>query len=471
MYPETKKMRFPPVWSIWLQCMLFGAACVHAADSSLANSTVSDANAASESRLSLKAAVRMALENNHQIKAFAYSVSASKQDIRLARGELLPKLAIEENLTRTDIPAYVFSSKLNQQRFTTADLAGAPGTFNSPGYLNNYQTVFSIEQPIFAPAASIGRDIADSQSQALSEGFERAREELVYRVIREYLTVHTTREVVASRANSVRDADEHVRISKLHYDSSLGLYSDVLRATTAQKEAQQNLVTAEKNFRLAKRSLGMAMGTQQSFDVEPDFPLVTIEPMEHYSAAANSRRDLKVMQKNIEIAQKNVDLAGAEFLPVAGLRAGYQLDDHDNVFGSEGDGWFGGIFLKWYGFEGGKRDARRSKARLELARARENMRELEDAIAMRVYQAWLSVEEAQKNLELAKSAVETSEEGMRLVRERYESSLSPLVDLLDAQLMLDNARTNLVAKENEYRTAAVTLLFESGTLLSELALE
>jgi len=47
----------------------------------------------------LKTAVQMALENNHQIKAFAYSVSASRQDIRLARGELLPKIAIEENLT------------------------------------------------------------------------------------------------------------------------------------------------------------------------------------------------------------------------------------------------------------------------------------------------------------------------------------------------------------------------------------
>jgi len=451
--------------------MLFGAACFLLARPSLANLTADDANATSERKLSLKTAVRMALENNHQIKAFAYSVSASRQDVRLALGELLPKIAIEENLTRTDIPAYVFSSKLNQQQFTAGDLAGAPGTFNSPGYLNNYQTIFSIEQPLFAPAASIGRDIADRQSQAISEGFERAREEVVYRVIREYLTVHTTKEIAASRVNSVGDADEHVRISKLHYDTNLGLYSDVLRATTAQKQAQQNLVTAQKNLRLAKRSLGMAMGTQQSFDVEPEFPPVTIEPMEHYTAAANSRRDLKAMQKNIEIAQKNIDLATAEYLPVAGLRAGYQLDDHDNLFGSEGDGWFGGIFLKWYGFEGAKRDARRSKARLELARAKENMRELEDAIAMRVYQAWLSVEEAQENMELAKSAVETSEEGTRLVRERYESSLSPLVDLLDAQLMLDDARTNLVAKENEYRMAAVTLLFESGTLLSDFTLE
>ena len=156
---------------------------------------------------------------------------------------------------------------------------------------------------------------------------------------------------------------------------------------------------------------------------------------------------------------------------MAGLREDYQLDDHSSPFGSEGGGWFGGVFLKWYVFEGAKRDAQRAKAKFELARTKENMYELENAISLQIYQAWLSVDEAQKNMELAKSALETSEEGIRLVRKRYENSLSPLVDLLDAQLVLDNARANLVAKENEYRTAVATLLFESGTILSDLKLE
>jgi outer membrane protein TolC len=451
--------------------VLLAAICVVSVCSYPADAETIDANATSEKRVSLKTAVQLALENNHQIKAFAYSVSASQQDVHIARGDMLPKIAIEENLTRTDIPAYAFSSKLNQQRFSSADLAGAPGTFNNPGYLNNYQTVVSIEQPLFAPMASVGRDIAEKQSQAKGEEYQRAREEIVYRVIREYLTVHTAKEMVIACANSVNDADEHARISRLQYDANLGLYSDVLRSSTAQKQAQQNLITAHKNLRMAKRSLGMAMGTQDSFDVEPDFPTITIEPIERYTAAAISRRDIRAMHKNIEAAKKNIDLATAEYLPVAGFRADYQLDDHRNAFGSEGAGLFGGVFLKWYVFEGAKRDAQRAKARFELSRTMENMYELENVISLRVYQAWLSVEEAQKNMELAKSAMETSAEGMRLVRKRYENSLSPLVDLLDAQLMLDNSRANLAAKENEYRTAVATLLFESGTILSDFKLE
>jgi len=426
---------------------------------------------ANERKISFKAAVQMALENNHQIKAFAYSVKANKQDVYAARGELLPKIAIEENLTRTDVPANVFSYKLNQQRFAGADLSGAPGTFNNPGYLNNYQTLFSLEQSIFAPAAWIGLDIAQKQSQANNEQYQRARESAVYNTIKAYLSVLTAKEMVNTNEQSVKDANEHTRISQLQYDANLVLYSDVLRASTAQKQAQQNLISALKNLRLAKRSLGMSMGTQDSFDAEPDFPQIQIEQIEYYISSAVSRSDIKAMRKKIEAARKNVDLKTSQYLPMAGFRTNYELDDHSNVFGGEGSGWFGGIFLKWYVFEGCKRDAEKAKAAFELAKTKEDMYELENAISFQVYQAWISLEEAKSNMELAKSAVETSLEGMRLVRKRYESSISSLVDLLDSQLMLDNARANLVSKENEYHTAAMTLLYESGTLLSELEIE
>jgi outer membrane protein TolC len=81
------------------------------------------------------------------------------------------------------------------------------------------------------------------------------------------------------------------------------------------------------------------------------------------------------------------------------------------------------------------------------------------------------VEEAQKNVELAESSLRTAEEGTRLVKLRYQNSLSPFVDLLNAQVNLDRTRANLVAKRNEYKLAIATLSFESGTILEDLGIE
>jgi outer membrane protein TolC len=56
------------------------------------------------------------------------------------------------------------------------------------------------------------------------------------------------------------------------------------------------------------------------------------------------------------------------------------------------------------------------------------------------------------------------------VRVRYENSLSPFVDLLDAQLNLDIARVQVIARKNELITAIARLNLESGTLFKELGI-
>jgi outer membrane protein len=113
----------------------------------------------------------------------------------------------------------------------------------------------------------------------------------------------------------------------------------------------------------------------------------------------------------------------------------------------------------------------RAKARYEAEMIKENFSELQNEISYRVFQAYLTLKETAQNLELAKTALATAEEGVRLVQNRYENSLSPLIDLLDSQVMLDNARSNLIAKQNENRIAAVNLAFESGTIMKDFNLE
>jgi len=88
-----------------------------------------------------------------------------------------------------------------------------------------------------------------------------------------------------------------------------------------------------------------------------------------------------------------------------------------------------------------------------------------------VDEAWLTLEEAEKNRALADEELKTAEEGRRLVRVRYEGALSPLVDLLDAQVSFDRAQANRVARGNEYKLAIAALSFAGGTILQDLQVE
>jgi outer membrane protein TolC len=74
-------------------------------------------------------------------------------------------------------------------------------------------------------------------------------------------------------------------------------------------------------------------------------------------------------------------------------------------------------------------------------------------------------------VELAQTALKTAEEGQRLVKGRYENSLSPIVDLLDVQLNLNYVRAKTVARENAYKLAVINLGYESGTIMKDLNIE
>ncbi|MGE5443175.1 MAG: TolC family protein, partial [Ignavibacteriales bacterium] len=133
-----------------------------------------------ERQLSLKDTIQIALENNHEIRAFKNSLYAQNDEIGIARSVLLPKISLEEGFVRTDNPTNVFSIKLNQERFSQSDFQIS--SLNNPSPINNFQTFLSFEQPIFAMKANIGLKMAKNEFLAKNEEFIRKKEEIVFKV-------------------------------------------------------------------------------------------------------------------------------------------------------------------------------------------------------------------------------------------------------------------------------------------------
>ena len=422
-----------------------------------------------EQRFSLKEAIQIALENNHEIKAFKNSVSAGKSDIGIARSSLLPQITLQEKFVRTDNPTSVFSFKLNQQRFTQSDFEIS--SLNNPDPLSDFETSLSVEQPVLAIGNILRARIAKKEFLAQSEDFGRKKEEIAFRVVRSYVMVQTAKEFVEVAKKALEDAKEHSRIAKARFEKGLGLFSDTLRASTAVTEAEQELVSAGKDLSVAKRELGLLLGMSESVDVETSIPEIPLRDIDYYQEKSFSRKDIRSLQLRYENAKTDMRIAESTYLPTVGVGGSYQLNDPDVPFGGEGDSWYIMAFLRWNLFDGARREYERAKAKHEAAAIGEQLDGLKKTVSFYVYEAYLAVEEAKKKAELAESALKTAEEGRRLVKRRYENSLSPLVDLLDAQLNLDRARANFRASKNEYHLATARLSFTSGAILQDLEIE
>ena len=428
-----------------------------------------EAGSVSGERLTLDEAVRMALKNNHELQAQRNAHAAKGAEVGVARSSLLPRISLEERYLRTASPAYAFMTKLNQERIEFADFA--PDTLNHPASINDFQTAVTFEQPLFVKKAGIGLEMSKMEAAASEEALLRKKEEVAFKAVQYYLMASTTGAYAKVAEKSLEDAQEHQRLAEVRYAAGLGLYSDTLRAATAVAEARQRLVSAGKNLSVAKRALGLMIGSAEAVEVAAETPALPIREIELLRTQSLARRDVKSLELRTENARNQIRLAEAGYYPLLGVGGTYQWNDHNHPLGGEGDGWQVMAFLRWELFDGAKTKYEKIKAGYQASEAEEYLKGMKKMVSFQVDEAWLTLEEAKKNQELAQEELKTAEEGRRLVKVRYEGALSPMVDLLDAQVSFDRARANRVAKENEYKLAIFNLGYASGTILQELHLE
>ena len=422
-------------------------------------------------QVSLEDAVKLGLQDNHELQAIKNALSATEREIGIARSNLMPKVKFDESFISTNNPAQVFALKLNQTRLTSQDFAGAPDSFNDPGSITNFLTAISLDQPIFDRKSNI--EIAMAKKEYSAQGYEylRKQEELAAKIAQTYLMVSTAQEFVKVAQQGLYDAKEHLRIAQVRYKNELGLYSDVLRSQTAVIEAEQNLVSAHKYVNVSKRGLGLLLGKQESVDISDAVPEISLKNSDYYSRLSIWRNDIKAMEIKVENAKNNIKLAESDIYPTIGAGASYQLYDHRAPFALGGHNYIAGASLKWDIFDGNKTKYEKLKAKDKVAEAQQHLESLKKSVLYKVYESYSSVEEALKNLELANSAVKSAEEGKRLVLKRWGNSLSPFVDLMDAQTNLARARANVIKSRNDYKSALIKLSLESGLLPDYLSFQ
>ena len=115
-------------------------------------------------------------------------------------------------------------------------------------------------------------------------------------------------------------------------------------------------------------------------------------------------------------------------------------------------------------FSGNRISEETKAAKSLLSRIQEIQKSVELGIKVQVREAFLKAKSARKRIGVAKTAVDQAEEGLRIVKNRYNNGLLTIVGLLDAELARQQARTNYFKALHDYKVARVELELAAGTL-------
>lgn len=420
--------------------------------------------------LSLKEAISRSLENNHLLKAAGYSLAAARQTPGIASSGYYPSITFEEALIASNSPTQTFMMKLDQGRFSQNDFQIEK--LNNPSGQHDFRTALSVQIPLYVPSLSPLAGLANREAEKSEHEFETARQSTGLRVLGLYLDIHRSQAQLKTVEMALADARENMRLAKVRNAAGVGLYSDELRARSHLSLVEQQLITARNNIALARLQLLLAMDWPEnvSFEVSeiPQDVAIPYSDDELADFALKNRPDLKQLRVELEKSEDYVKLAKSDYLPALNAHAIYQLNSKNAPFAADNKSWNAGVSLKWRLFDGFRSNGEVGRYKSARSAARELLDNRVNEIRFQLKESRLKREETGKRLEVARHAQADAEETVRLLAKRYENSLTTMLELLDAQTILNQSRANLVESEVSHLMAAGRLYFSAGIFLKEI---
>jgi outer membrane protein TolC len=251
------------------------------------------------------------------------------------------------------------------------------------------------------------------------------------------------------------------------YGTGFVVKSDLLRSQVHIADLEQQQLQAASRVDIAMAELNDAMGTAIGSEFELTGKLESgksiAEPLAHWlETALDQRADLKQMEVHQSAAAEEIKKSRAAYLPSVNLSGNYEVNTGD--FEESGDNYSVGAVVTFNLFAGNRTSAKLREARAAEKQVAAVRRQLRQRVLVETRKAYLRADNAWRRIQVARTALTQAEEALRIVGNRYANGLFTIVDLLNAELALQQARTNHLLAVQDYTVARANLMLAAGTL-------
>ena len=412
-----------------------------------------------------------ARHNNITLRNAQRSVDAAAQQRKEAFTKYFPTVSgtgfwfnANKGMARMDVnPSQVIPAEVGAamaQQFPAEALAALQSPISMSMLKNGTVAGVNAVQPVFAGGqivngnrlARVGEEAARLQLELSDNEVERQTEQYYWQLVSLQEKMKTIAAVDTLLADIYKDVDVAVR-------AGLAMRNDLLQVQLRRNDIESQRVKLQNGISIVRLLLAQYCGLENTdFTLETDTE--TLPPMiqqQNYSEVLLSTPEYQLLGKQVEAAKLQKNLAVGKQLPTVAVGAGYNyhnLLDNNRTFGMI----FATVSVPISDWWGGSHAIKRTK--IEYQKAIDEQRDKAELLKIRMQNAYNNVVEARQQLDIAQRSIEQSEENLRLHRNFYKAGTTKMSDLLEAQLLYQQAldrRTDAYAdlqnKILEYRQA------------------
>ena len=398
--------------------------------------------------IDLKGAVTTAIQNNRDITIAELKRREAEADVSAA--------AAKKN------PSVSYSWQRNQ--YPTQVVTTALGTQSSN---HGYSQGINVSWPIWTfgkvegaiDAARYQKNIADLTVYKTEADTKLAAVQAYY----QYLEAVKLAEV---QAQSVTDYASHLNNVQQQFDAGIVAKLDVLSSNVSLANAKQKSIAADNTRDVAEANLNNIMRVPMNTTLNPldkNFPEPEFDiTMEQAILMAQKYRwELVEADYGVKAAEASLRSAKAGYLPTVSVGGGYSWKEA-SVTAVDKDDWAVQGGLSWSLWDGGATQASVKKADAAVKTAQETLLQAREKIELEVRQDYLNVLSYKEQIRAAEASVAQAEEAYKIATVRYSSGVGINLDVLDAELALNTARTNYITALYNYNIGLATLEHAMG---------
>ena len=400
---------------------------------------------------------------------------------------MLPLTARAETLADALISAYRHSGLLDQQRalLRAADedvavavsalrpalnyalSASRTDTQPFPGETTSLSATLSAQLVLFDFGRSrLGVKLARENVLATRELLVGVEQNVLLRAVSAYLNVRSAAEAAQLQASNVRLITEELRAARDRFEVGEITQTDVSLAEARLAGARAAESAAAGQLLVAREEYKAATGHYPGTLSAPPPPKVSVKTVADARALAlRNHPDMLAAQRNVTIAEMNVEMALLAMKPT--LSASGSATDTRIPGGTDTTNTQLGITLSGPIYQGGRLSALYRKAQAQRDAARAGLHLTRASIEQGVSNAWAGLAVAAASIEASQRQIRAATVALRGTREELKLGTRTMLDVLNTEQDLLNARNAAIRAEADQFLASYQLLAAMGLLTAE----
>ena len=413
---------------------------------------------------SLEKAVEIALQNKEALKASALDLRSSKQDIKSSYSGILPSLRASTTMTESRFPEQTVG--FNQ---SSGEILSDVSSITSAS------SNISINQNIYDGGVWWNNIRLAKNNYKISEQFNRQiKTNIIRNVHFAYFNYLKAMQLLGVARSNLMSSQQQLALVEQKFDLGSAKKTDLLKAKVRFGQARVDLISNDASLKSAYRNLKNAMGlinTNDEFSIsDVERPLEIIPEFETgFELIQKFNPSIKAKQYQIVAAKIGTKIAKGSRMPNISISAsafGTAESISDAVSNSYGDNQRTNtslsISLPLY--SGNTISTRIQKAKLTVNKQEsEYLTQLED-LSVQLKDLIDQLQNFSEIIPINETVLESAEEDLKLSQVRYSQGSTTILEVLNAQVSVVQAKSSLVRSKYDAFIQQANLKALLGTL-------